>query len=57
MTRRAKLNKLIELKGSLFNEMDEIQKQNKKKKGLWGECINKRKYWANVLRKEMMGSM
>ena len=56
MTRRAKLNKLIESKGSLFNEMDEIKKQNKKK-SLWGECINKRKYWANVLRKEMMGLM
>jgi hypothetical protein len=56
MTRRAKLNKLIESKGSLFNEMDEIKKQNKKK-SLWGQCINKRKYWANVLRKEMMGSM
>jgi hypothetical protein len=33
MTRRAKLNKLIESKGSLFNEMDEIKKQ---KKGFMG---------------------
>lgn len=31
MTKRAKLNKLIESKVSLFNEMDEIKKQNKKK--------------------------